>query len=79
MPSDTKSMDKKSDFVGRNGTTGGPGSRKNSFSGGLPTKGISSSKGKGYFSSGGNGLVSRLGFEFDVRNFDINAVSPTSW
>lgn len=25
------------------------------------------------------GLVSRLGFKFDVANFDINAVSPTSW
>jgi len=24
-------------------------------------------------------LVSRLGFKFDVANFDINAVSPTSW
>lgn len=28
--------------------------------------------------SNGN-FVSRLGFKFDVANFDINAVSPTSW
>lgn len=25
------------------------------------------------------GFVSRLGFKIDVANFDINAVSPTSW
>jgi hypothetical protein len=25
------------------------------------------------------GFVSRLGFKFDVANYDINAISPTSW
>lgn len=37
----------------------------------------SSSCGKGDKSTGN--FVSRLGFKFDVANFDINAVSPTSW
>lgn len=29
--------------------------------------------------NGGGFRVSNLGFKFDVANFDINAVSPTSW
>lgn len=40
------------------------------------------SKGLTKGSKSGNdasGFVSRLGFKFDVANFDINAVSPTSW
>lgn len=41
--------------------------------------GGSSSALKGDKSSKGNNFVSRLGFKFDVANFDINAVSPTSW
>lgn len=35
---------------------------------------------KGRFASGlRDGLASGFGFKFDVANFDINAVSPTSW
>lgn len=26
-----------------------------------------------------DGFVKKLGFKFDVANFDINAVSPQSW
>lgn len=39
----------------------------------------SSSSGGGGGWSNQKGLASRLGFKFDVANFDINAVSPTSW
>ena len=53
---------------------------------GLTSKGQNSSNSCSSSSSSKNsstkkdsGFVSRLGFRFDVANFDINAVSPTSW
>lgn len=43
------------------------------------SSGSSSSKSKGIGNGARDGLVFKLGFKFDVANFDINAVSPTSW
>lgn len=62
------------------GSTNGKGGSSSSSS---SSKGGSSSSGGGSSNGakdkkGGN-FVSRLGFKFDVANYDINAISPTSW
>lgn len=50
----------------------GKGSSSSSSSSGSSSSGIGKDKRAGNF-------VSRLGFKFDVANYDINAISPTSW
>lgn len=65
-------------MFGRRDSTSSKGgsSSLGSSSSSSSSKGSSSSSSKGL---GKDGFVARLGFKFDVANFDINAVSPTSW
>lgn len=71
-------MDSKSALSGQDSSTS---SGLGGLGGNGSSKGGSSSGGSSSSSSWSSqkGLVSRLGFKFDVANFDINAVSPTSW
>lgn len=69
-------------FSGRD-SAHNPWEQATSSSSGSSSGGSSSGKALGGGNSLGStkqkGFVSRLGFKFDVANFDINAVSPTSW
>ena len=60
---------------------GSSGSKLDTSSGSQATsKGLAlGTKQTGVGNKSGGGFVSRLGFKFEVANFDINAVSPTSW
>lgn len=52
-------------------SSGGRSTDRNASSFGGSSSGLGDAR-KGRFAS-------KLGFKFDVANFDINAVSPTSW
>lgn len=64
----------------RSSSSGGAGKSSTSSSSRQDQSAVTSSGSKGADGGYKNGnFVSRLGFKFNVANFEINAVSPTSW
>ena len=75
---------KASHVVDHKGTTTSKGSlggmvKGSSSSSSSGSSSSSSSSGIGGKDKRSGNFVSRLGFKFDVANYDINAISPTSW
>lgn len=62
------------------GALGSSSSSSSGLSSGSKSSSSSGGAGIGKDKRGlGTTFVSRLGFKFDVANYDINAISPTSW